>query len=170
MGVYVGNGQGEDEATTCVTDGPMEDDLPDVEHGYQYPETTNNECGIDHTKSLTIIYDCETTGLNVYREHITEIAAKVVNPPVPLSNPCFSSLVRSGRNISVSGKNYLLIITKLKIIYAIIVSRLNGITTALLRREKPLSAVLPNFLEWVATAVRSVNQATHEVHYPGTIY
>ncbi len=110
--MYVGNGQGEDEATTC--DGPTEDDLPDVEHGYQYPATTNNECDIDHKKSLTIIYDCETTGLSVYREHITEIAAKVVNPPVPLSNPCFSSLVRSGRNISVSGKIYLLIITKIK--------------------------------------------------------
>ncbi len=32
LGVYVGNGRGEDEATTCVTDGPTEDDLPDVEH------------------------------------------------------------------------------------------------------------------------------------------
>ncbi len=61
MGVYVGNGRGEDEATTC--DGPTEDDLPDVEHGYQYPATTNNECDIDHKKSLTIISNSEKTSI-----------------------------------------------------------------------------------------------------------
>jgi len=51
----------------------------------------------------------------------------------------------------------------------ITVSRLNGITTALLRREKPLSTVLPKFLEWVVEIVSNVNHATHEVYYPGTI-
>ncbi len=50
-----------------------------------------------------------------------------------------------------------------------IVSRLKGITTALLRQEKPLSAVLPMFFEWVASTVAYVNQATKTSHYPGTI-
>ena len=51
---------------------------------------------------LLVLYDCETTGLIVYADHITDIGAKVLNPPVPLPTT-FSSLVRSGRNISIAG-------------------------------------------------------------------
>jgi len=102
QGEYVGNGRGEEEATASVA--VTEDDQADVEHNYQCQDATDVECDVNHTKPLSILYDCETTGLSIYRDHITEIAAKVVNPPVPLSNPNFSSLVRTGRNISVTGK------------------------------------------------------------------
>ena len=45
----------------------------------------------------------KTTGLSIYSEHITDIAAKVVDPPVELGAPTFSSLVRTGRSISAIG-------------------------------------------------------------------
>ncbi len=36
------------------------------------------ECEAEHTKPLIILYDCESTGLSIYRDHITEVAAKVI--------------------------------------------------------------------------------------------
>ena len=44
-------------------------------------------------QSLLFLFDLETTGLDVYTESITEIAGKVFNPPVAVSNTSFSSLV-----------------------------------------------------------------------------
>ncbi len=60
---------------------------------------------VDDSLPLLILFDCETTGLSIYVDHITDIAAKVINPPVPLNHPTFSSLVRTGRNISSAGNN-----------------------------------------------------------------
>ena len=78
-----------------------------------------------------MLYDCDATGLSIYKDHLTDIAAKVFNPPVPLPACAFSSLVRTSRTISTPG----------------IVSRITGITSNLLRGEKPLSIVLPKFIE-----------------------
>ena len=58
----------------------------------------------DCSRPLLVFYDCEATGLSVYSDHITDIAAKVVNPPVPVPSPTFSSLVRTGKTISATGK------------------------------------------------------------------
>ena len=38
------------------------------------------------------------------RGEITDIAAKVMNPPVAVPSPTFSSLVRTGKTISATGK------------------------------------------------------------------
>lgn len=53
----------------------------------------------DNAHPLLIFYDCETTGLSIYDDHLTDIAAKVVKSPVPLSSPTFSSLVRTSRRL-----------------------------------------------------------------------
>ena len=58
----------------------------------------------DNAHPLLLFYDCETTGFSVYAEHITEIAAKVVGVPLSsCSQPTFSSLVKTSRNISKKG-------------------------------------------------------------------
>ena len=44
---------------------------------------------------LLFLYDCETTGLSIYNDHITDIASKVIACPVPLLTPSFSSLIKT---------------------------------------------------------------------------
>lgn len=53
-------------------------------------------------KNLFFLFDCESTGLDIYRDHILEIAAKVVN--VAVSQPSFSSLVHTLRDIPTEGE------------------------------------------------------------------
>ena len=87
--------------STPVVDGPMDAD-PGEE--YQYSEEDEDEdgskCDRDDSRPLLILFDCETTGLSIYADHITDIGAKVLSPPVPT----FSCLVRTGRTISAIGK------------------------------------------------------------------
>ena len=47
------------------------------------------------------------------------------------------------------------------------VTRLTGISQAMLRTEQPLSVVLPQFLDWVDTVVAEVSDATCTTHFPG---
>ena len=47
------------------------------------------------------------------------------------------------------------------------VTRLTGISQAILRTEQPLSVVLPQFLDWVDTVVAEVSDATCTTHFPG---
>ena len=107
IGDYVGDGNGEVDATvsTPVVDGPMDAD-PGEE--YQYSEEDEDEdgskCDRDDSRPLLILFDCEMTGLSIYADHITDIGAKVLNPPVLVSSPTFSCLVRTGRTISAIGK------------------------------------------------------------------
>lgn len=63
----------------------------------------DDEASSDDAHPLLIFYDCETTGFSVYKEHITDIAAKVVACPVPLQTPTFSSLVKTSLRIPVAG-------------------------------------------------------------------
>ncbi len=51
-----------------------------------------------------------------------------------------------------------------------IVTKLTGISQTTLRSERPLSVVLPQFLEWLNSAVAHVSDATCTVHYPGMYY
>ena len=61
------------------------------------------EVGDDHTHPLLFLYDCESTGLSIYKEHIIEIAAEVVDPPVSYSNTTFESLVKTAHSIPQAG-------------------------------------------------------------------
>ena len=47
------------------------------------------------------------------------------------------------------------------------VSRVTGIASTLLRNERPLSFVMPMFLEWVATTTSYIGGNTKIPHYPG---
>ncbi len=49
------------------------------------------EDGSNHSQSLHFFYDSETTGLSIYNEHLTEVAAKVVGVPLyQVSQPSYS--------------------------------------------------------------------------------
>ncbi len=50
---------------------------------------------------------------------------------------------------------------------SIIVTRITGISQAVLRKEQPLSSVLPQFLQWVTLATAEVSDATSITHFPG---
>ena len=110
VGEYMGDGQGEQDSATvnspAAEDGPVDAD-PGVDH--QESEGDDDEEGDDSGREdshpLLIFFDCETTGFSIYSDHITDIAAKVVASPVPVSQPTFSSLVRTPRNIPAAGKN-----------------------------------------------------------------
>ena len=106
IGEYVGDGRGEADTMapstvnpSSVVDSPVDAD-PVVEYqsaeGDEDDGDGDDKCGVDDTRPLLILYDCETTGLSIYSEHITDIAAKVFDPPTELSTPTFSSLVWTG--------------------------------------------------------------------------
>ena len=59
---------------------------------------------IENQQPLLVLFDCETTGFSIYNDHIIDIGAKVISSPVPVSQPTFSSLVRTPRNIPGPGK------------------------------------------------------------------
>lgn len=106
VGEYVGNGQGETEKNTDTNDN--DEDRSEAEPEADIDDDDyNQDCSeeIDETEApLLFLYDCETTGLGIYTEHITEIAAKVVGiPHSSISQPTFSSLVKTSRNISKKG-------------------------------------------------------------------
>ena len=101
VGEYVGNGQGETERTD-TEDKCDEDAEPEVDDHHECDDAS--EGSSDDAHPLLFFYDCETTGFSVYSEHITEIAAKVVGVPLSsLSQPTFSSLLKTSRNITKKG-------------------------------------------------------------------
>ena len=55
-----------------------------------------------------------------------------------------------------------------KFIQLYVVSEKTGITAALLRHEKPLSVVLPEFLKWISITTEEVAEQAGAPHYPGT--
>ena len=103
---YVGDGRGEADTTAPSTpeDCSMDAD-PVVEHQcvVEDEDDGDDKYEVDGPGPLLILYDCETTGLSIYSEHIADIAAKVVDIPAELGAPTFSSLVRTGRTISATG-------------------------------------------------------------------
>ena len=50
---------------------------------------------------LLFLFDTETTGLSIYEDHIVKIAAKVSLSAI--SQPSFSSLVHTPRNLPLKG-------------------------------------------------------------------
>ena len=77
------------------------EDSRDADSGNESMEVSSD----DNTRPLLFLYDCETTGLSIYNEHIIEIATVVVDSPVSYSNTTFESLVKTARSISPSGTN-----------------------------------------------------------------
>ena len=93
VGEYRGNGQGEEEEPS---------NLPDAEPIID--EQEENEDSGDNTHPLYFFFDCETTGLSIYNDHMTELAAKTIGVPnSSVSQPTFSSLIHTSRNISKPG-------------------------------------------------------------------
>ncbi len=116
VGDYVGGGQGDtlpEEAEHSDGDDEMEagdaevdypgadgDADPDANEGQEEQEDSSEQA-----HPLMFFFDCEATGLSIYDDHITEIAAKVVGVPLSsVSQPSFSSLVHTPRNIPKKGK------------------------------------------------------------------
>lgn len=103
VGEYVGDGQGEFEDTTRIVDFDEQIEASrDADWGDDSTESmeVSND---DSTKPLLLLYDCESTGLSIYNEHIIEIAAEVVDPPASYSNTTFTSLVKTARSIPSPG-------------------------------------------------------------------
>ena len=59
------------------------------------------------------------------------------------------------------------LIESIAVIYS--VTRLTGISQAMLRTEQPLSLVLPQFLDWVDTVVAEVSDATCTTHFTPSV-
>ena len=169
VGEYVGDGRGdtEDGQEDTATDVSADVDAQPVVDD-QWDGGVDDRSVSDVSQPLYFIYDCETTGLSIYQDHITEIAAEVVSAVLP-SQPTYSSLVRTTRRIPPSGDQ--LLTNTYNIItyqYSTLVFRTTGISTALLRSERPLSVVLPEFLNWIENTVRELSQEC--THYPGKIH
>jgi uncharacterized protein YprB with RNaseH-like and TPR domain len=62
-----------EKATEKVSSSP-----PDLDFGAVDADWEDEESLEDENQPLLIFYDCETTGLSIYSDHITDIAAKVV--------------------------------------------------------------------------------------------
>ena len=106
VGEYVGDGKGDTENTEPEADPDDTEPVDDDQHESDTDEDLQGDSS-DNADPLLFFYDCETTGYSIYHEHITEIAAKVVGVPLSsLSQPTFSTLVKTTRNISKKGMYY----------------------------------------------------------------
>ena len=104
VGEYVGDGQVESETATLAPVS-IDIDLVDAEPGDGCQNLEGDEeDDIRDAQPLLIFYDCETTEFSIYNDHITDIGAKVVAFPIPLSSPTFSSLVKTSKRIPAAGK------------------------------------------------------------------
>ena len=62
-------------------------------------------------KQLLFLYDCETTGLSHYDDHIIEIGSAVIVPDsLTISQTEFSSLCHTSHDISTGGKLFFITI------------------------------------------------------------
>jgi DNA polymerase III alpha subunit (gram-positive type) len=97
---------------------------------------------------LLVFFDIETTGLNIYNERITEIAAKVVGDPVStVTKASYTSLVSATKSIPPK------------------VQELTGINNDMLKEERPLCIVLPEFLKWLVDTAKEASDE-NTVYYP----
>ena len=81
----------------------VEDNDVDLEDVDSVVDDLSMEVSSDHALPLLFLYDCETTGLSIYNDHIIEIAAEVVDCPVMCSNGTFFSLIKTSRQIPAQG-------------------------------------------------------------------
>ena len=78
VGDYVGDGQGDSEhATQAIVSADL--NSVDADGGVVEDQSLDDEEDIsNNAEPLLFVYDCETTGLSVYDDHITDIAAMVI--------------------------------------------------------------------------------------------
>ncbi len=104
VGEYIGNGHGElEESTQVPTTADLDAEVIDADPGVGIDDQSDDDEANCNGDPLLILYDCETTGLSICIEHITDIAAKVIASPVPLATPTFDSLVKTSRRIPAAG-------------------------------------------------------------------
>ena len=98
VGEYVGGGQGESESEAVPSDFDAEP-VDDHELDEEEDEEIN-----DDTQPLLLFYDCESTGLSIYNDHLTDIAAKVVGTSHSyFTKSTFASLIKTSRHIPAAG-------------------------------------------------------------------
>ena len=104
VGEYVGDGQGEaaNEAQTSYLDEFLDVGVT-VDHEVDGEVASEEEDDISDLQPLVFAYDCETTGLSIYNDHVIEIAAEVVQCPVPYSKTTYCTLVKTSRRIPAAG-------------------------------------------------------------------
>lgn len=159
VGEYVGDGQGECEDTSQAVVG-FDSVGADIDGTVEQMEISSHDAS-----PLLFLYDCESTGLSIYNDHIIEIAAEVANCAVPYSNSSFTSLVKTSRWIPTKGTYHNL---EVKIYNGnLLVTRVTNITPTMIRGERPLSVVLPMFFEWLITTTSDISSSTGTLHYPG---
>ena len=101
-GHYMGNGQGDIEDNDLVF--PAISEVQLRENISEGAVDTEQDADSAVSQQLLCFYDCETTGLSIYDDHITEIAAKPIGISGLFTNmPSFSSLVHTSRNIPRQG-------------------------------------------------------------------
>ncbi len=105
VGEYTGGGHGE-SSTADTQPTSVDIDVDDAEP--ELDDQVENDEGVssENANPLLIFYDCETTGFSIYNDHITDVAAKIVSPPVPVDSPTFTSLVATSRRIPPAGKKH----------------------------------------------------------------
>ncbi len=109
---------GQGESSTVEPTHTADIDVNDAESAVDDQPQNDEEVSSDNANPLLIFYDCETTGLSIYNDHITDVAAKVVSSPVSLETPTFSSLVATSRRIPAPGKTpCIYTVTAIQILY-----------------------------------------------------
>ena len=177
VGEYVGGGRGdiEEEMEDINEDDAVDEERCDLVDGsIQVVEDEEEEDSIENAHPLLFFFDTETTGLNIYQDHIVELAAKVVGvPSTRITQPSFSSLVHTPRNIPSKGTclhtGLLIIAVWCQSAYFVtsLVTQKTGISTTMLRHQQPLSAVFSKFLEWVSKTTQEVSEQSSASLYPG---
>ena len=101
-GEYMGGGRGEDEREEPDDNDKASDECDLVDECQVLGQEELEEDSNDNANPLLFFFDVETTGLSIYQDHIVELAAKVIGVPL-VSQPTFSSLVHTPRNIPTKG-------------------------------------------------------------------
>ena len=175
VGEYVGDGRADMENNECAEGSDENEPADDVEPNQDdidiYGQFEDDGSGIaEDAHPLLFLFDTETTGLNIYEDHIIEIAAKVTGVPTStITQPSYSSLVHTSRNIPSKGE-YIRTQIVLHIHYCdfeTTVTAKTGISPTMLRQQPPLSGVLPEFIRWIASTISEVSEECNAVHYPG---
>ena len=97
----MGGGRGEADFTEPTASSSVDVDFVGAELGIDDQSLDEAEKdSSDYAHPLLFLFDCETTGLSIYTDHITDIEAKVIFSPVPLT---FSRLVKTSKRIPPKG-------------------------------------------------------------------
>ena len=118
VGEYIGQGMGDTEIEEADKEAGQEDNQQadkeveqvdeQVELEQVESEANNSQNLVPNSSLLLFFFDCEATGLSIYNDNITELAAKVITTQSTVTQPTFSSLVHTSRHIPKKGINVLI--------------------------------------------------------------